>query len=84
MADYKVEHDRPTCVGTGNCAMICSDFWEMQKDGKSMLRGGKNLESGWTELEVEEKDFECNKKAADSCPVNAIHITNIKTGEKII
>ena len=39
---------------------------------------------GHEELDVEEKDYQVNKEAADSCPVNVIHITNKETGEKII
>jgi ferredoxin len=48
------------------------------------VKGGKKRSDGWEEAEIDEKDFQCNKSAADSCPVNVIHITNKNTGEKII
>ena len=83
MADYSVEHDRPNCIGCGACAAVCPSFWEMSGDGKSDLKGVKYDGSGLGALEVAEKDFACNKLAADSCPVNVIHVTNKKTGEKI-
>ncbi|MFA6048656.1 MAG: ferredoxin [Candidatus Micrarchaeia archaeon] len=83
MADYSVEHDRPNCIGCGACAAVCPAFWEMASDGKSDLKGVKYDGNGLGVLSVEEKDFACNKLAADSCPVNVIHLTNKKTGEKI-
>jgi ferredoxin len=81
---YKVEHDRPNCIGSGHCVSVCPKFWEMGKDGKSVLKGSKELKNKWRELEIDEKDLECNKRAAASCPVNVIHIKNIKTGKGII
>ena len=56
----------------------------MGSDGKSGIKGGKRNDDGSEALEIEEKDFACNKLAADSCPVNVIHLTNKQTGEKII
>ena len=56
----------------------------MNEDGKSDIKNGNNLDTGWQDLDIEEKDFEANKEAADSCPVNVIHLVNKKTGEKII
>ena len=81
---YKLEHDRPNCIGCAACAAVAPDFWTMHEDGKSDIVGCKNREDGWEELNIEEKDFKINKEAAESCPVNVIHITNKETGEKII
>ena len=83
MAKFTIKHDRPNCIGCGACAAVCSGFWEMDDDGKSNLKGSKK--TGETEeRDIEEKDFEKNKEAADSCPVNVIHIENKETKEKII
>jgi ferredoxin len=49
--------------------MVCPDFWSMSDDGKSVLKGAVN-----NELEIDEKDQPANKEAADSCPVNVIHV----------
>ena len=84
MTKIKLQHNRPECIGCAACAAVAPDFWEMTSDGsKSDIKHGKNLESGWQELEIEEKDFQANKDAADCCPVNVIHITD-KEGKKIV
>jgi len=81
---YLLQHNRPDCIGCAACEAVAEEFWEMKEDGKSDIKGGKNLENGWQELDFKEKNFEENKEAADSCPVNVIHIIKKDTGEKII
>jgi len=87
MAKYKIEHNKPECISCGACASVAEEFWEMETEGdcKSHLKGSKPLESNpeWETLEIEEKDFEIHKEAADVCPVNVIHIKD-KDGKKII
>ncbi|MAG47173.1 ferredoxin [archaeon] len=81
---YKLLHDRPTCIGCAACPAVAPDFWEMTEDGlKSDIKGGKNLDNEWQELEIEEKDVEVNKEAAECCPVDCIHIED-KEGKRII
>ncbi len=83
---YKIDHDRPNCIGCGACAAVAPEFWEMSPDGKSSVKGAtKKEENGEVvreELDIKDEDFEKNKTAADSCPVNVIHI--LKDGQKII
>ena len=81
---FQIQHDRPNCIGCAACAAIAPDFWTMSEDGKSDIVASKKREDGWEELDIEEKNFALNKEAADSCPVNVIHIVDKKTGEKII
>ena len=81
---YKLMHDRPNCIGCAACAAVAPDFWTMHEDGKSDIVGCKMRDDEWEELDIEEKDYKENKEAADSCPVNVIHIVDKKTGEKII
>jgi len=81
---YLLQHDRPNCIGCAACEAVAPDFWEMHEDGKSDIKGGKTRDDGWQELNFKEKNFDENKEAADSCPVNVIHITKKDTGEKII
>jgi ferredoxin len=83
MAKYKIEHDRPNCIGCGACAAVAGNFWEMADDGKSSIKGGKKV-GDKEEKEIEEKDLASNKEAAESCPVNVISITNLDSKEKII
>ena len=80
---YILQHDRPNCIGCAACEAVAPEFWEMNQDGKSDIKQGKNLENGCQELEIDEKNYEENKEAADSCPVNVIHLVNKKTGERI-
>ncbi len=81
---YVLQHDRSNCIGCAACEAVAPDFWEMDEDGKSVIKGAKSLENGWQEAEIEEKNFAENKEAADSCPVNAIHIVDKKAGERLI
>ena len=81
---YLLQHDRPNCIGCAACEVVAPDFWEMNQDGKSDIKQGNSLENGCQELEIDEKNFQENKDAAESCPVNVIHLVNKKTGEKII
>lgn len=81
---FVIRHDRPNCIGCAACTAVAPQFWQMNPDGKSDIISGKDVADGWQELGLEEKDFKCNKEAADSCPVNVIHILNKETGEKII
>jgi len=81
---YMLQHDRPNCIGCAACEAVSPEFWEMNSDGKSDIKDGKNRDDGWQELDLEEKDFRANKEAADSCPVNVIHLVRKDTGEKII
>ncbi|MBS3131961.1 ferredoxin [Candidatus Woesearchaeota archaeon] len=77
-------HDRPNCIGCAACEAVAPDFWEMNEDGKSDIKGCGRRKDGWQEKEIEEGDFAQNKDAAESCPVNVIHLANRETGEKII
>ena len=81
---FQIQHDRPNCIGCAACAAVAPDFWTMHEDGKSDIVGCKKRDDEWEELDIEEKNYKENKEAADSCPVNVIHIVNKETGEKII
>lgn len=68
----KITQEREKCIGCGTCATVCSDFWVMDEDGKSRLKGSKDAGNGIFELEVD--DPGCNKEAASACPVQIIHL----------
>ena len=70
MTEFKIIHDRPTCIGCSACTAV-SDNWEMNADGKADIKKGKNVGEN-KELEVNE--LGTNKEAAEVCPVNCIHI----------
>lgn len=58
----KIKVDKKKCIGCGNCANICNNF-EM-KFGKADVKKSSP------------EKITCEKKAANSCPVDAISISN--------
>lgn len=81
---YKLEHDRPNCIGCGACVAVAPDYWEMHDDSKADIINCKSKENGWQEKDIEEKDFKENMEAAESCPVNVIHLKKLEDDEKLI
>ncbi len=84
MGKYIIRHDRPNCIGCAACEAVCPKFWEMREDGRSDIKGSRLREDGWQELEIGEEDLPCNLEAAESCPVNVIHVEEKETGKKLI
>ena len=80
---YRITYDRPGCIGAAACEAVCPEFWKIGEDGKADLKGAKK-EGDKQVLEIQEKDFRKNMDAAEACPVNVIHIKNLKTDEDII
>lgn len=76
---YKIVHVRSECIGCTACAASCEEFWEMNEDAKSDLKGFK-LEGETQVLELDE--LKSNMDAAQVCPVNCIHI--FESGKKLI
>ncbi|MBI2175985.1 ferredoxin [Candidatus Woesearchaeota archaeon] len=84
MTEFILEHDRPNCIGCAACAAVNPKHWEMNEDGRSDIKGGKQREDGWQELEISEENLKMNKEAAEACPVNVIHLKKKENGEKLI
>ena len=68
MAKIKLERD--VCIGCGSCAAVCPKYFEMAEDGKSHVVGAEKQTI--EELEIEK--IECAETAAETCPVQCIHI----------
>jgi ferredoxin len=81
MAKYRVEIDHNVCQGFGACVELCTKFTLSDEDGKSHVEGAKKVSNIET---VELDELTCHKQAAEACPFNAIHITNLETNEKLI
>ena len=60
-----------------------NELEDIKETLESTLQKSKEDEE-WQELDISEENFAENKEAAESCPVNVIHIVNKKTGEKLI
>jgi len=84
MTKFKVEQKRDECIGCGACTAM-SDMWTLDdNDGKSDLKGAKRRDDGVYELEIDEKDLDKHKEAAEACPINVISIKNKDTDEEVI
>ncbi len=84
MATYKITVDRETCIGAAACVAVAEQFWKLNEDGKVDILGGtKEKGNSVQSTMIEEKELEVNLEAAKSCPVNAIHIKNLETGEDL-
>jgi ferredoxin len=77
---FKIVHDRPGCIGCSACAAVDPDDWEMNADGKSDLKEAADV---GTSQEKEVEEIGLNQQAAESCPVNVIHLFD-KDGKKLI
>lgn len=82
MKKYKVVFEREGCIGAAACAAVDPGTFEIESDGRSSLKGSKEVE-GTFEKEITEDEFEKVKEAAESCPVNVIHIFD-EDGKRII
>ena len=79
MPKYKIEFDREVCIGALACTAVAEHFWPRSADGKVDLIGATyNEQTKKWELIVDEKDFQINCDAADSCPVEAIKIIKLE------
>ncbi len=70
----KIIHERQKCIGCGSCAALCSKYWEMAEDGKARLLNSKENPETKGNYELELKEIGCNLQAAESCPVQIIHL----------
>jgi ferredoxin len=82
MAKVMIEQDHEGCIGCGACVAVYSIGWEMGDEGKSNLKGSKKRADSWTEKEATEEEAKHHQEAAESCPVNVIHVT--VDGKKVI
>lgn len=65
---YKIIQEREKCVGCGACVATCPDNWVMASDGKAKPK----------KVVIEEKEYRCNRQAAEVCPVNIITIRELE------
>jgi len=83
MVKYKIEFDREICIGALACNAVAEAFWPKSEDGKVDLANAVyNEQTKKWELIIDEKDFQLNQDAADSCPVDAIKITKMGVDSK--
>lgn len=64
MAKYKIFQNHKNCIGCGACVAVCGENWIMGPDGKAKPK----------KIDIDEKEYKCNKEAANACPVRVINI----------
>jgi ferredoxin len=71
MTKYKIIQQRDECIGCGACVASEPKSWEMNDDNKAILKNSKKIGEIYT---LETDNLNKNMDAAESCPVNCIHI----------
>jgi len=74
MTEIKVIHERNICIGCCACESIAPKSWVMNKDNKSDLIGAIKVEGQDEVYELKVEEMGPNMEAAESCPVNCIHV----------
>jgi len=74
MTEIKVIHERNICIGCCACESIAPKIWVMNKDNKSDLIGAIKVEGQDEVYELKVEEMGPNMEAAESCPVNCIHV----------
>lgn len=82
---YKVELDRDGCIGVTTCVAVVPDELSMAEDNKVDMKDSiQDQKTKFFVREIDESELKKWMEAAEVCPVNVIHITELKTGKKLI
>ncbi len=84
---YKITFDRKVCIGAASCVGVLPEEWSLNEDGKADLKNATSDDGNNNQIlivELDEKQLEAHKHAAEVCPVNVIHIFDAETNEQII
>ncbi|MEM4248125.1 MAG: ferredoxin [Candidatus Nanoarchaeia archaeon] len=83
MAKYLIEYHRDLCIGCGACVAITPDDRELDDEGKADIKKA-NKKGNLQTLEINEKELQKHKDAAQACPAQAIKIKDLKTGKYLV
>jgi len=78
----KVTHFKKDCISCGACEAISPEFWKLEESGIAQLVGATEVGDHWELIIDQESSVEINKDAADVCPVNIIHVEDIKEDDE--
>lgn len=70
----KVTIDRDECSSCGTCWVICEEVFEEDDEGLSSIVEKYRVGGDPGKGEVPEDLRECVEEAADSCPMEGIHV----------
>ncbi len=84
-AKYKIIYDRDVCIGAASCIAVHPERWQLDPENKAILIEGKKTDKpNIFEREIDDSTFQQDMDAAKSCPVNCIHIIELKTNKQLI
>ncbi len=86
MAKLRIIYTKERCIGQGSCAAVAPQHF--------LVEGGKSQLIGATKKDDQgryHRDVQCNESQAEtviqaglSCPVNAIQVINLESGEELV
>ncbi|MBS1263391.1 MAG: hypothetical protein MAG715_01212 [Methanonatronarchaeales archaeon] len=83
MPRIRIEYDRETCIGAFVCVDQDPDHFEPD-NGKAVLVGGKRDDGVYVlENDVDGDGMERAVMAAKGCPVDAINVRDVDSGEDL-
>lgn len=69
----KITLNKSKCIGCGICASNCPNYFEIDKENKSHIKGGGfNVMTKKEELEI--KEIDSINEAISGCPMQCIEI----------
>ncbi|MEM0453183.1 MAG: ferredoxin [Sulfolobales archaeon] len=81
MVKYRITVSRTLCISCGVAPAVCPELFELGSDnGKNKVIDKYSVElNEEVSIGIVPKElYECAKRGADSCPVNAIIVEEIK------
>ncbi|MEK9153448.1 MAG: ferredoxin [Patescibacteria group bacterium] len=58
----QIKIDQTKCIGCGTCSALCSDYFDLDNNGKAVVK------------QTEVGEASCVKEAAECCPAQCIAI----------
>ncbi|MCH8003687.1 MAG: ferredoxin [Nanoarchaeota archaeon] len=85
MKKLRTEYYKNVCVGTGNCATIAPDHYELLGE-KATLKNSKNIGNETYTIEGNYEDHIATSliQAGKACPVNAIRVIDLEKNEDLV
>lgn len=82
MAKYQLKLDKEACQSNFVCTAVDPTHFDEAEDGKAELINGEAKGNVQT-LNVEESEKGKAQRAADGCPVQAIELIDVESGETL-
>jgi len=85
MKKLKIKFDKNICIGNKACLAVDAERWVNDGDKVNLVDGKDEGDEIYTlEKEYDEDDAKVVIEGAEVCPVNAIGVKDVETGEEIV